>query len=423
MATDDKRDQLAAAVHAFVTDSFSPRFGELAETFESHPTWARLRELGTELWLDTGSLEDASRLWTREMSALTTNNALLNQEVQKGLYDDLIAQAATVLEPFGLSPRERVLEIAFILNARHGLRLVETFDACVSVEEHTDLANDVAAIVATARRYHAICPERFIIKIPLTPAGVLGTRLAAAEGIRINHTLGFSARQNYVVAHLARPAYVNVFLGRDGAFAADNGLGDGAGVGEMATLASQAMLAQLRKSHGIPTRQIGASIRSGEQVRDLAGLDVLTVPPKAAQGLLDLEVPPDQLGDRTRDFPELSLGPDAEAAGLPSLWNIDSALITCVDALAEEDLDRFTPDDVVSYFADRGCGDVFPRWTDEQRATSAAEGKIPSLDNWRASLATGAVGLDALLNLAGLHAFAAAQQDMDNRVASVLAKA
>jgi len=91
-----------------------------------------------------------------------------------------------------------------------------------------------------------------------------------------------------------------------------------------------------------------------------------------------------------------------------------------VDALEGHDLDAFTPDDLVGFFHDRGCGDLFPRWTDEQVAASAAEGKIPSLATWRQALASKAIGLDSLMSLAGVNAFAADQRAMDLRVASLL---
>ena len=416
---------LAETIHRFVRRGFTPRFGELAGTFEPNATWARLREIGTELWLDTGSLDDAGALWTREMTALTTNNTLLNREIQTGQYDALIAEAAGVLAGHSeLTERDRMLEIAFILNARHGLRLVERFDAFVSVEEHTDLAHDADAAVACAKRYHAICPERFIVKIPLTPAGVLATRRLAAEGIPVNHTLGFSARQNYVVARIARPAYVNVFLGRLGSFVADNALGDGTYVGEKATLASQAAVRKASDLTGVKTRQIAASMRSGTQVRDLAGVDVMTMPPKAAAEFLELGVAPANLADRTAtDYtPGLNPGVDPAAARLETLWDVDDALVACVDALESEDLDAFTADDLVSFFADRGCGDLFVRWSDEQIAASSAEGKVPNPANWQEALASKAVGLDALMNLAGLNSFIADQKAMDDRVADVLAK-
>ncbi len=51
------------------------------------PFWEALRSTGTELWLDTGDMDEAEANWSAEMSALTTNNTLLNNEIQKGIYD------------------------------------------------------------------------------------------------------------------------------------------------------------------------------------------------------------------------------------------------------------------------------------------------------------------------------------------------
>src|SRR5689334_3524243 len=59
---------------------------------ESNPVWARMREVGTELWLDTGNLEEAKSLWTSELTALTTNNTLANQVVQTGIMDDMVKE-------------------------------------------------------------------------------------------------------------------------------------------------------------------------------------------------------------------------------------------------------------------------------------------------------------------------------------------
>lgn len=414
---------LAEKVHEFVLRGFSPRFGELGETFPSHGLWSRLRELGSELWLDTGSLDDAGDLWTREFSALTTNNTLLNREIQTGRYDALVRDAAELLGEFNLDERTRRLELAFVLNAHHALRLVERFDARVSVEEHTDLAHDADAAAAYARRYYAICPERFIVKIPLTPAGLLATRRVAAEGVPVNHTLGFSARQNVVVAGFARPKFVNVFMGRLNAVVADNGLGDGTYVGERATLASGAAVRRIREALGTDTRQIGASIRDGGQVRDLAGLDVLTMPPKAARGFLDLGLRPADIEGRTdEDYrPPLAEGVDPEAVRLDTLWGVPEGLADCIDALEDADVERMTPEDLVGFFEDRGFGDLLVAWRPADIETSAAEGKIPKLRNWVEPLRSKAIGLDALMNLAGLNAFAADQRAMDDHVAEVLA--
>ncbi len=319
--------------------------------------------------------------------------------------------------------KKKMLEIAFILNAWHALRLVEKFDAYVSVEEHTSLAHDPERAVDYAKRFYAICPQRFIIKIPFTPAGLLATRKSSEEGIPVNHTLGFSARQNYVIARIGKPAYVNVFLGRLNSFVADNNLGDGAYIGEKATLASQVAVRKLRRQNLSPSRQIGASFRAGPQVRDLAGIDVMTMPPKVAGEFQDLNLAADQISDKTAADYKPGVNPDVDidAIRLNTLWDIDDALISCVDALEKENLDSFTPDDLVVFFAEYRCGDVMVRWSDSQIQTSTQEGKIPRIDNWRDALTGRAIGLDSLMNLAGLNSFAVDQKAMDERVRHVLA--
>jgi len=417
--------KLSQRVHDFVTRDFAPRFGELEKEFGSDPLWLRFLELGTELWLDSGNFEAVEGIWTREYSAVTTNNTLLNQEVGTGTYDELISEAAQLLSEFpDLTEREFRLEMAFILNATHALRLVERFDAHVSVEEHTDLAHDLEESVEYARRYFAICPERFYVKIPFTPAGLLATRRARQEGIPINHTLGFSARQNYVITRLAFPTFVNVFLGRLNSFIAKNGLGSGDYVGEKATLASQQAIRSLRDGRGFETRQIGASFRTYEQYLNLAGIDVITSPPNVAKELLDrrneLPLIESQIG---QDYvPDIDPGVDPAQIGLDTLWRIEGKLVACVDALDREDLDSFDADTLVDFFEAHGCSDFLVRWSNPEIATSAEEGKIPKLSNWADQLADGSIGLDSLMNLAGFNSFAADQKEMDDHVLDVLSR-
>jgi transaldolase len=415
--------ELALAVHEFVRKDFSPQFGELTSRFSTNPIWKRFRELGTDLWFDSGNLDEVGKLWTREFSSLTTNNTLLNTEIQTGRYDQLIPEAAELLHEFpGLSPDEQLLEMAFILNAVHALHLVEKFDAYVSVEEHTDLADDLTRSIEYARRYHAICPERFIVKIPFTAAGVLATRQLMREGIAVNHTLGFSARQNYVITRIAQPSYVNVFLGRLSSFVIDNGLGNGDYVGEKATLASQAVVRELRYTRGLPTRQIGASFRTWQQCLNLAGLDVITAPPKVAGQLLEQRIDPSMIEDRTsrRCAPGIDPSVDVKKTRLDTLWDIDDNVVACIEDLEGEDIDAFDADSLTEFFHDHHCRDLFVRWTGEQVARSVEEGKIPKLDHWADVLADGSIGLDSLMNLAGLNSFRADQKKMDDRVRRVL---
>ena len=91
-----------------------------------------------------------------------------------------------------------------------------------------------------------------------------------------------------------------------------------------------------------------------------------------------------------------------------------------VEALSREDLDKFTGEQLAEFLRQRGHGDLFPRWTDADLAYIDADGKIPSYPRWREAMETGAVGLDAALNAAGMASFAGDQQTLDERIRSFL---
>ena len=221
-------ERIATFVHDGVELDSHPR------EVQASPFWKRINGVETSLWLDSGDIEAIDSLWNEQFTGLTTNNTLLNntllnntllnREIQVGDFDDLVPSARDLVSE--TTDQAMVREIAFILNVRHALRLVEHFSCDVSVELHTDLADDTEATLAYARRCHQICPEFFIVKVPLTPAGLIAIRQLRDEDVRVNCTLGFSARQNYVATALSRPSFVNVFLGRLNSYVADNHLGE-----------------------------------------------------------------------------------------------------------------------------------------------------------------------------------------------------
>ncbi len=388
---------------------------------EPHPVWTRLGAIGTELWLDTGDMDDAERLWSAEFTALTTNNTLLSKEVGKGIYDDLIRSAVSELRTMDgeLSNESLVQEIGILLNAHHGLRLVEKFNCRVSVELHTDLADDLEGSLAVGRRLHAVCPSHFIVKVPLTPSGVLIARRLVKDGVPVNFTLEFSARQNYVVARLANPNYVNVFLGRLNSFVADHGLGDGKMVGEKATLASQRELISLRRDGG-QTRQIAASMRSAEQVATLAGVDVFTMPIAVAEGMPALALDPAAVASQVEMDPQVGVNPDVAPQVLAALWTVGDDLRASLDALSRENLGSFSGDDLARFLRERGHQDIFPTWSADDLKAIADDGKIPSYPRWQKAFEAGELGLDAALNAAGHASFSADQAALDNRIRSML---
>jgi transaldolase len=379
----------------------------------SDPILAKFTSLGTQLWLDTGQLEEAAKLWRLEMSALTTNNTLANQVVQTGIMDKVIEDAGRQIkevEP-GISDEDLVMDVAFVVNCHIALRLVKAFDALVSVELHPAIGHDIEKTLRYAQRYYAINPERFIVKIPMTPEGFCAVARSRACGIPINYTLGFSARQNYLATALAKPNYCNVFLGRLNAVVADCHLGDGKNVGERTTLASQAAVKQLRQADSsIPTHQIAASMRNAEQMVSLAGLDVYTIPPKAVAEFYEHGYTPDDIKDRTGEHYEVHLAPDADKASVEVLWTIDDNFKKFTAQLAARGGTNLNGNDLRE--ADRDFGTkLFTGFTPEEQTEIRTKGKIPDAKRWH-----GRAALDDLMTESALQSFIVDQGALDGRI-------
>lgn len=383
-------------------------------TGQADPFWQNLRSAGTELWLDTGDMEEAESVWSAEMSALTTNNTLLNAVIQKGTYDGFISLAKEKVKDLPI--KEQVREIAFMLNARHGNRLAQRFGGQVSVELHTDTAHDIESIVKYGLRYADINPGQFIVKVPYTAAGLLGARRLHDRGVRINFTLGFSARQNLLSTALAQPDYVNVFMGRLGAYCSENGLGLGNGVGERAVIASQTWVKKMASQYGLSTRLIAASLRNAAQLETLAGTDVFTMPVKVArEGRSALK------GSFSARNNQASL-PDIDIATpgihLERLWEVRESELLFVRDMADEL--PCCSDSLIELVHKNGCGDMFPRLSGFDLKQIAADGKIPRHERWADRIRSGELAVDTLLNLAGLASFAHDQAQLDKRIEEII---
>ena len=392
--------------------------GDEQPAFQSDPVMARFKESGTELWVDTGDLEKAQSIWKSDFTALTTNNTLANQVVQTGVMDEVIGQTVTRLKEVApdLSKEEQVMEIGFVINCRIALRLVRAFKTRVSVELHPSMSRDMERTLEFARRYYRVCSEFFTIKIPLTPEGYLAVRKLRKEGMPINFTLGFSARQNYLAARLSNPDYVNVFLGRLNQVVTENSAGSGDLVGEKVTLATQEALINVRKQYlDISTKLIGASIRSGEQVKFLAGLDVLTIPPAAMEQFAKLE---------QTDSVESNIGKDIQPGidknhsqhnRFSALWEMPDTFVKFVDdLLADVKLDSMSGEELESFCKER-CVDLFYPFSAGDLSKILDRGKIPCFDDWSQEIA-----LDDLMTQSALQSFTKDQGALDDRIRSFL---
>lgn len=408
---------LSETVHRIAFKEISP--GKPSKQYQSDPLLARLRELGTELWMDTGELELAQSIWKNELTALTTNNTLANQVVQSGVMDDVIQETVDKLGEAAsdLSREERVMEIGFVINCRIALRLVEAFKVKVSVELHPSISCDIEKSVEYGKRYFWVCPEYFIIKVPLTPEGLLATRRIRQQNIPVNFTLGFSTRQNYLAARLSNPNYVNVFLGRLNAVVSDNSVGSGEWVGEKVTLHTQDALTEVRDKHSdVETRLIAASIRNGDQVATLAGLDVHTIPPKAIKEFQESDRAPGEI----KKTEGTSLNPNLKSehdwsARVARLWEMDGDFRKAVDRLmARSDLDQLSGEGLVQFCNENGL-DLFHSFSPQGLKKIQGDGKIPKLADW-----PGSIALDDLMTHSALQSFAKDQNALDARIESFL---
>jgi transaldolase len=286
----------------------------------------------------------------------------------------------------------------------------------VSVELHTDTAHDIKAIQNYGRRFHDICPEQFIVKVPYTAEGIIGARLLKDSGVKINFTLGFSARENVLVTKVSRPDYVNVFLGRIGAYMIDNKLGDGTGAGEKAVISSQNWVTGIAAENPWQTKQIAASLRNYSQLELLAGVDVFTMPPKvAAAGHKELN---GKFTSRTHENYDVNMLDSAKDAHLEKFWEVDDKVLKLAERLAAKI--PASGHELVHIADEEGCEDMFPSLSKEEKAFIASDGKIPVHSRWAKKISEGKIAPDTLLTLAGLASFTSDQEKLDQRIRGII---
>ena len=384
---------------------------------ESDPLLAKLKALGTEVWIDTGELEKAQEIWKDELTALTTNNTLANQVVQSGVMDQVIEDTIHKIRQEGLdlSEEEMILEVGFVINCKIALRLVQAFKVKVSVELHPAVSRSIERTLHFGRRYFKVCPEYFTVKVPLTPEGYLAVRTLRQEKVPINFTLGFSVRQNYLAARLANPDFVNVFLGRLNQVVMDHDAGTGELVGEKVTLATQRALQSARANHQeVSSRLIAASIRNGEQVAFLAGLDVLTIPPKAMKEYQESGI------SSVVSHIDAAIEPGIDsqhslAKRFPELWELSDDFKSFVDDLvAKPDLDSIQGNELADMARERSVN-LFHPFSEDDLNKIQKHGKIPDLNAWPESVA-----LDDLMTQSALQSFTKDQNALDERIRSFL---
>ena len=148
-------------------------------------------------------------------------------------------------------------------------RICEIVQGPVSAEV---VATDAAGMIREGRDLAGI-DEHIVVKVPFTKDGVKACRTLAAEGIRVNVTLIFSATQAWLAAKVGA-TYVSPFVGRL----------DDVGTTGMTLIRE---IVDIFDNFDYATEVLVASVRHPIHVVEAArmGADVVTAPPAVVEQL------------------------------------------------------------------------------------------------------------------------------------------
>ncbi|MFC1761679.1 transaldolase family protein [Planctomycetota bacterium] len=404
-------------------DNTSDLTGQSQCSYEALPIWERFAQAGTQLWIDANDCNTIEKYWTHVFSGIDVHQIGLEFELSPETSGQVIPTIMQKIQPSGTSA-DSVQQILSKLQIQLGLYMVQRFKTRVVVAIYAANVHDVEKIMDFARQACDYCPKQFIINIPWSPGGLLAARKLRWQGIAVMITQVFSARQSYIAARLAQPAFVNMSLTPLHDVVLKNQLGGGLYVGEKALLASQRTIKKLRHKEHLQTYQVASGFTDGCQLQNVTGVDVMSLSPHVIEDYLSLPIEGKTVFDRTDyDYmPLLNRNVDLGSQRFESLWQIDDTHIACMDKLLQEDLDSIAPEDLVSFGYNAGCEDLFVTWKAEERGFSQKEGPIPDLNHWATDLSRMRIGLDTLLNFAGLNALTKVQAELERHIAKTCAK-
>lgn len=284
----------------------------------------------TTVVADTGDFQQLAQFQPQDA---TTNPSLILKAVQMPAYAPLLSSVVA-------AHRGQALDLVMDhLLVRFGCEILATIAGRVSTEVDARLSFDSAATQARARRIMALYEAqgvpraRVLIKIAATWEGIAAARELEREGIHCNLTLLFAFCQA-VACGQAQVQLISPFVGRIYDWhkkSAGAAWVDAQHTGEQDPgVQSVRAIFNHYKKHGIATEVMGASFRNIDQIRALAGCDLLTISPDLLAQLAASDAP-------------LALALDAQAAqtlDLPALAYDEAGFRLALneDAMATEKL-------------------------------------------------------------------------------------
>ncbi|MEO0646807.1 MAG: transaldolase, partial [Cyanobacteria bacterium J06650_10] len=253
----------------------------------------QLKEVTTVV-ADTGDIGAIEQFTPQDA---TTNPSLITAAAKlpqyQSIVDETLMQAKRTLGE-NASNQEVAKEAFKHLAVEFGKRILEIIPGRVSTEVDARLSYDVEGTLQTAREligeYEAagISRDRILIKIASTWEGIKAAEILEKEGIHCNLTLLFGLHQAIACAE-AEVTLISPFVGRIlDWYKKDTGR-DSYPPSEDPGVLSVTEIYNYYKKFGYNTEIMGASFRNVDEIKELAGIDLLTISPKLLKPLADAD--------------------------------------------------------------------------------------------------------------------------------------
>lgn len=255
---------------------------------------SQLREM-TVVVADTG---DFNSIVEYKPQDATTNPSLITAAAQMPEYRELVdAALRSSRQEQGGDDVQKIVGLAIDrLAVDFGLKILDVVPGRVSTEVDARLSFDTAATIAKARKligmYEAegVSRERILIKIAATWEGIEAARELEREGIHCNLTLLFGLHQAIACAE-AGVTLISPFVGRILDWHKKKTGRDSYPGPEDPGVLSVTEIYNYYKKFGYETEIMGASFRNVDELKELAGCDLLTISPQLLESLQQGEGP------------------------------------------------------------------------------------------------------------------------------------
>ena len=241
--------------------------------------------LMTVVVADTGDIDAIKKFKPRDA---TTNPSLILAAAKNPNYIKLIDQSlenSNKLFSTNFSKKEFVAEAIDQVSVRFGREILKIISGRVSTEVDARLSFDIKATVEKARKIinlykdYGISKDRILIKIASTWEGIKAAEILEKEGIKCNLTLLFNFCQAVACAN-ANVTLISPFVGRILDWhKAKTGKTEYSGKEDPGVI-SVTKIFNYFKEKGYTTEVMGASFRNVDEIKELAGCDLLTISPK-----------------------------------------------------------------------------------------------------------------------------------------------